>query len=126
MSGQAESPAKPGARAAGGAALVAAAAALGCAVCCALPFALPAAALAVSGSVLAVFAHAAPGLAVLAAIAVAGAWAWVGVQSLRSRRRPASSTLITLLAATVALGLALAWPAVETLVVRPGGVQASR
>jgi hypothetical protein len=78
-----------------------------------LPFALPAAVLALSGGVLAWFAHIAPWANGAAIAAVAGGWAWAGVQSLRTRRRPALATLVTLAAATAMLMPALAWPHLE-------------
>jgi hypothetical protein len=104
-------------RVAGGAAAVVALGALACGVCCVLPFALPAAILATSGSVLAWFAGAHGWMTALAAAAVAGAWFWIGAQTLRMRRRPARSTLLTLAVATAILALAVAWPGIESIVV---------
>lgn len=113
---------KPGRRAgsksriAGGAAAAVGLGALACGVCCVLPFALPAAVLAVSGGVLAWLAGAHTWLTALAAAAVAAAWIWTGADTLRTRRRPAGSTLATLAGATLLLALAVAWPRVEPAV----------
>lgn len=112
-----DSPAQPRSRVAGGAAAVVALSALACGVCCVLPFALPAAILAMSGGVLAWFAGARGWMTALAAVAVGGAWLWIGVQTFRTRRRPARSTLLTLTVATAILALAVAWPGIEPIVV---------
>lgn len=100
-------------RVAGATAVAVATGALACGVCCVLPFALPAAALAVSGGALAWFGRL-YGIATLgAALAGALAWGWVGWRSLRTRRPPASATLLTMVAATVVLAGALLWPHLE-------------
>src|SRR5262249_20250158 len=80
----------------GTSAALASAGALVCGVCCALPFALPAAALAVGGGVVSWFAKATPWAMRIAVLAMLAGWAWVIVQSVRTRRRPATSTLLTL------------------------------
>jgi Flp pilus assembly protein TadB len=72
-----------------------------------LPFALPAAILAVSGGFLAWFGRLMPWVTAVAFIAVAVGWLWVMVQTVRSRRRPALSTLLTMSAATLLLVAAL-------------------
>lgn len=92
---------------------LAATGALACAVCCVLPFALPAAALAVSGSVLAWFSHLYRGATYAALFLVAVAWVWVLVQSWRTRKRPATTTVFAMLAATAMLALAFSWPFFE-------------
>ena len=104
-------------RVAGTAATVAAACALACGICCVLPFALPAAILAVAGGALAWFGGIMPWVTDFAIVAVAGAWVWVGYQSLRTKRRPALSTLITMGFATALLAAALLWPLYEDFVV---------
>ena len=103
-------------RVAGGAAVVVALGALACGVCCVLPFALPAAIMALSGGVLAWFAGAQAWMTALAAAVVAGAWLWVAAQTLRTRRRPARSTLLTLTVATAILAMGMAWPGIEPIV----------
>lgn len=94
-------------KAASALAMTAATGAAVCAACCVLPFALPAAALAGLGSVLALLAGALAWVTALAVVAVAGAWTWVGWQSLRSRARPASSTLYVLGSATALTAVAM-------------------
>ena len=99
-------------------AATAAGGALLCAVCCVAPFALPAAALAVAGGALAWLAEAHVWVSAIAMSAVAGAWFWVGIQSRRGGSRPATSTLVVLTVATLALALALSWPTFEANLVR--------
>ena len=111
-----ESPPKN--RVAGTTATVVAACALACGICCVLPFALPAAALAVFGGALAWFGEIMPWMTIAAIVAVAGAWLWVGYQSLKTKRRAALSTLITMGAATALLAAAVLWPRYEEFVVR--------
>jgi hypothetical protein len=53
----------------------------------------------------------------LAAAAVMSAWLWTGLQILRTRRRPARSTLLSFGSATTLLALAIAWPSLEPIVV---------
>jgi hypothetical protein len=105
-------PRGPG-RIAGGAAAIVATGALACGVCCVLPFALPAAALAMSGGMLAWFGRLYGWMTLAAVAAVVASWAWVGWQSLRSRKRPARSTTVTMLVATGILAAAVAWPHIE-------------
>ncbi len=102
---------------AGAAAITASTAAVACAVCCVLPLALPAAALAMFGGTLALFAGAYRWLAPLAVLAVAAAWIWVVFQSRRSRKRPARSTLVIMGIATAMMVLAMLWPLVESSIV---------
>lgn len=102
----------------GAAAAMAALSAVACGVCCVLPFALPAAVLAVTGGTLAWLGRMQGGVTGLAALAVTGAWIWVGAQSWRTRRRAAPSTLLTLGGATLALAAAVAWPWIEAIIVR--------
>ena len=87
--------------------------AIACGVCCVLPFALPAVALAGTGGVIAWFGQAFWGALYTAGALVTLAWTWVAVITFRTKRRPAPSTLRAMLMATVALGVALIWPALE-------------
>jgi hypothetical protein len=100
-------------RVAGATAAVVATGALACGVCCVLPFALPAAVLALSGGVLAWFSGLYHWMTLVAVAAVIGSWGWIGWQSLRTRKRPARSTLVTMILATSVLAVALAWPQLE-------------
>jgi hypothetical protein len=99
-------------------AATAAGGALLCSVCCVAPFALPAAVLAVAGGALAWLAAAHVWVTAIALGAVASAWLWVGVQSRRGGSRPATSTLVVLTVATLALALAFSWPTFEANLVR--------
>ena len=103
---------------AGALAITAATGAVACAACCVLPFALPAVALASVGSIVVLLAGALAWITGLAVIAVAGAWTWVGWQSLRSRARPAASTLYMMGGATALTAVAVMWPRVEPVVIR--------
>ena len=85
-------------------------AAVVCGVCCVLPLALPAAFLATFGSVFAFFESAYPLVRSLSVLAVSAGWTWVLVQSWRSKRRPARSTLVIMTIATIAMAVALMWP----------------
>ncbi len=87
-------------------------------VCCVLPFALPAVVLAGTGGAIAWFGKAFWGALYTAGALVTIAWAWVAVGSIRTRRRPAPSTIRAMLVATVALGVALIWPVLEPHVLR--------
>ena len=87
--------------------------AIACGVCCVLPFAPPAVALAGTGGVIAWFGQAFWGALYTAGALVTLAWTWVAVITFRTKRRPAPSTLRAMLMATVALGVALIWPALE-------------
>jgi len=100
----------------GATAAVVAGGALACGVCCVLPFALPAAALAMTGGVLAWFAQIQAEAAFAALAIVAGAWLWIGLRSLRTQRRPARSTLAAMTLATLMLAAALLWPRIEPAV----------
>jgi hypothetical protein len=83
--------------------------ALACGICCVLPFALPAALLAVSGGVIGWFAKATPWAIAVALIAVLGGWTWVAIESVRTKRKPARSTLLTLGLATGVFVTAMIW-----------------
>lgn len=105
--------AENGNKTAGAAAIAASTAAVACVACCVLPLALPAAMLAMVGGTLALFAGAYRWLALLAVLAVVGAWIWVVYQSRSSGKRPARSTLVILGIATAMMALAMLWPAIE-------------
>jgi hypothetical protein len=98
------------------AAAITATGALACGVCCVLPFALPAAILAVSGGVLAWFGSLMPWSTAAAVVAVVVGWLWVAVQTVRTRRSPATSTLLMMGFATAMLSAALAWPRLEGVI----------
>lgn len=109
---------QPGTKAAGFAAVTLATGAVACGVCCILPFALPAVMLAGSGSVLAWLAGAHAWVTGLAILAVVSAWGWIGWQTVRTRCRPAASTLYLMAAATGLVVVAIVWPVIEPHVVR--------
>lgn len=92
------------------AAVACATGALACAAGCVLPFALPAVVLAGSGSILAWLAGAYVWMTGLSVFIIASAWAWIGWQSVRSKARPALSTLSMMGIATAILILAVLWP----------------
>jgi hypothetical protein len=97
-------------RVVGASAALAATGALACGICCVLPFALPAVVLVVGGGVVSWFAKATPWAIAIASLVVLAGWAWVIVQSVRTKRRPARSTLLTLaLATAVFAAAALCW-----------------
>jgi hypothetical protein len=106
-----------GAPIAASAAGLAATGALACAVCCILPFALPAAALALAGGALAWLASIYEWATVAAVVLVVIAWTWIVFQSVRTRKRPAVTTVLMMLAATAMLALAYSWPLIEPIVV---------
>jgi hypothetical protein len=103
-------------RVATSAAVAAATGAVACGVCCVLPFALPAALLAGSGGILTWFAGARSWMTIVAIVAVVGAWLWIWIQSFRTKRRSALSTILTMTGATVLAGTALVWLRLEPLV----------
>lgn len=82
--------------------------AVACGVCCALPFAVPAVALAGSGGALAWLGGAQGVFSVVAVALVGLAWAWVGITSARSKRRPARATLVAMGAISLVLVAGLA------------------
>jgi hypothetical protein len=94
-------------------ALACGAGAAACAMGCVLPLALPAVVLASTGSMLAWIAGAHVWMTTIAVIAVAVAWIWIWRETVRSRARPARSTLYMMAVATFLLALALAWPLIE-------------
>jgi hypothetical protein len=107
-----------GAKAAGLTAVTLAAGAVACGACCVLPFALPAAVLAGSGSILALLANAHAWVTGVSILAVIGAWSVIVWQAVRSRRRPAVSTLYMMVGATALLSIAVLWPIIEPHLVR--------
>lgn len=98
------------------ASLAAATGAVACGVGCVLPVALPAVALAGAGSLFAWLGSAYYWATALAAAIVTGSWVWIGLQSIRSKARPASSTLTMMGIATAILGLAILWSRIEPLI----------
>jgi hypothetical protein len=113
---------KPKGNGAAKAALIAAGTAAACAACCALPFALPAIVLANIGGVIALVDHAHGWATWMAVAAVAGAWIWIGRQSLTARTRPATSTLAMMAVATVVMTLAASWPLIKPTVFHSFGI----
>ena len=87
--------------------------ALACGVCCVLPLAIPAVMLGSAGGVIAWFSRAYGWMAPVAIIAVIGGWLWVAYQSRRARKRPANSTILIMLFATLVMALAYMWPMFE-------------
>ena len=110
--------APPGTKAAGVTAVTLATGAVACGVCCVLPFALPAALLASTGTVLALFVKMHLWVTILAILSVVGAWGWISWQSRRTRRKPATSTLFMMVAATVLLTVAVLWPLIEKPIIQ--------
>jgi hypothetical protein len=92
--------------------------AVACVACCVLPLALPAVVLAGIGSVLALVANAHSWATTLAMTALVGAWGWIGWETLRTRCRPAASTLYLMAAATILSVVAVLWPAIEPQLVQ--------
>jgi hypothetical protein len=78
----------------------------------------PAVASAGTGSVLAWLGRAQSTVTLIALLVVAGAWLSVGVQSRRSRTRPARTTIYAMSAATLVLTLAILWPRIEPFLLR--------
>lgn len=87
-----------------------------CGICCALPFVVPVAMLASAGGILAWFSETSNWLTAVAVAAVASGWIWMGVQSWRTHRRPARSTLLVLSLATITMAAAWLWPSIEALI----------
>ena len=108
----------PGSKAAGITAVTLSTGAVACGVCCVLPFALPATILASTGSLLAWFVKLHVWVTILAILSVVGAWGWITWQTLRTRRKPATSTLFMMGAATVLLTAAVLWPLLEKPLIR--------
>ena len=52
-------------------------------------------------------------MTLVALLAVVIAWSWVALQTVRTRRRPARSTLLMIGAGTVLQAAALVWPLFE-------------
>lgn len=102
-----------GTKAAGLAAITLATGAVACGACCVLPFALPAVVLAGTGGALAWLAGAHVWMTSLAIVAVLGAWTWIALQTVRTQRRPAASTLYVMAGATGLTFIAVFWPLIE-------------
>ena len=99
-------------------AAVTAAGAVACAACCVLPFALPAALLASVGGIIAWVDRIHPIVTLVAALVVAGAWGWVVLQSVRTRRRPAYLTIAVMVAASALASVAVSWPVLKGPIIR--------
>lgn len=108
----------PGSKAASVTAMTLSTGAIACGACCILPFTLPATVLAATGSVLAWFVHMHVWVTILAILAVVGAWGWIAWQILRTRRKPAMSTLIMMASSTVFSTVAVLWPLIEKPLIR--------
>jgi hypothetical protein len=108
----------PGSKAAGVTAVTLSTGAVACGVCCVLPFALPATILASTGSLLAMFVKMHVWVTILAILSVAGAWGWIAWQTRRTRRKPATSTIFMMGAATALLTVAVLWPLLEKPLIR--------
>jgi hypothetical protein len=88
-----------------------------CSICCVLPIAFPAIGLAATGSTIAWLGRAQRSATMLAALVVIAAWAWIGLQSIRAKARPARTTLYLMVIATIILAIGLLWPRIEPLIV---------
>lgn len=108
------SPVKAG-RVAGTAVASSATAVVACGACCVLPLAFPALAATAAGGVLAWLGGAHLWMTGLAALTVAAAWLWIWRQSVKHNARAATPTLILMGLASLASGLAIAWPRIEPL-----------
>jgi hypothetical protein len=113
---------KPKGSGAAKAALIAAGTVAACTACCVLPFALPAILLANIGGVIALVDHAHGWVTWIAIAAVAGAWIWIGRESLTARMRPATSTLAMMGVATMVIGLAASWPLIKPTIFHSLGI----
>jgi hypothetical protein len=113
---------KPKSNGAAKTALIVAGTAAACTACCVLPVALPAIVLANIGGVIALLDHAHGWVTWIAVAAVAGAWIWIGRQSLTTRTRPAISTLAMMGVATVVITLAASWPLIKPTVLHSLGI----
>jgi len=108
----------PGARAAGATAMTLSAGAVTCGACCVLPFMLPASILAGTGSVLSTLVHMQWWLTPLSVLAVAGGWGWLAWQMRRTGRKPATMTLVLMMASTLLMTASLMWPLIERPLIR--------
>ncbi len=108
----------PGSKAAGVTAVTLSTGAVACGVCCVLPLALPATVLASAGPLLAWFVGMHVWVTVLAILSVVGAWGWIAWQTQRTARKPATSTLVMMGAATALLAVAVLWPLLEKPLIR--------
>lgn len=106
------SPVKAG-RAAGTAMATSAMAVVACGACCVLPLAFPAVAATAAGGALAWLGGAHLWMTGLAALTVGAAWLWIWRQSVKRKARAATSTLVLMGLASLALVLAIAWPRIE-------------
>ena len=105
-----------------GAAAMSGLAAVACASCCILPFTLPAVLLASFGGAISVLNHAHVWVIRAAIGAVACAWGWLFYQTVRTGKKPARSTKVTMAVATVLTLTAASWPLIEPLAFHAFGV----
>jgi hypothetical protein len=111
---------------AAGAAVMTALAAAACTACCILPFTLPAVILASAGSTIAILDHAHGRVTRLAILAVACAWLWITWQVRKARRRPARSTVVVMIIATLLTAVAASWPVIEPMAFNALGIVKKR
>jgi hypothetical protein len=88
-------------------------AAAACTACCVLPLALPPVILGAAGGLMAVLDHAHGWVTSIAVAIVLVAWAWIGWQIVRGKRRMPGRTMALMILATVLTGVASAWPLLE-------------
>lgn len=105
-----------------GAAAMSGLAAVACAACCILPFTLPAVLLAGFGGAISVLDHAHVWVTRAAVGAVGCAWSWLFYQVVRTGKRAARSTSITMVIATLLTLSAASWPLVEPLAFNALGI----
>ncbi|MGH8062276.1 MAG: hypothetical protein ACREO7_09720 [Pseudoxanthomonas sp.] len=106
------SPVKAG-RIAGTAMATSTTAVVACGACCVLPLAFPAVAATAAGGALVWLGGAHLWMTGLAALTVGAAWLWIWRQSVKRKARAATSTLVLMGLASLALVLAIAWPRIE-------------
>jgi hypothetical protein len=105
-----------------GAAAMSGLAAVACASCCILPFTLPSVLLASFGGAISLLDHAHVWVTRVAIGAVACAWGWLFYQTVRTGKKPARSTKVTMAVATVLTLTAASWPLIEPLAFHAFGV----
>jgi hypothetical protein len=88
-------------------------AAAACTACCVLPLALPPVILGTAGGLMATLDHAHGWVTRIAVVIVIVAWAWIGWQLIRRKRRITAYAMALMILATVLTGVATAWPLLE-------------
>lgn len=104
------------------AAAVSGLAAVACASCCILPFTLPAVLLASFGGAISLLDHAHVWVTRAAIGAVVCAWGWLLFQIVRTGKRPARPTTLTMVIATMLTLTAASWPFIEPLAFHALGI----